>query len=253
MPRTARAVQAGFCYHVLNRGNARRTVFHKDGDFAAFVKLLHHAGERTHIRLLAYCLMPNHFHLAVWPRRDGDLSDFMMWLLTAHVRRYHQHYHSSGHVWQGRFYSCPLDASHLWAALRYTELNPVRAGIVTEPAFYPWSSAAAHCGRTGQRLPLDLSQEPWRECWSPGAWREFLEASGAERDTAALRANTHTGRPLGSPEFVHSLERMLNRTTSPGKGGRPHKQPDILQQAGGDVRRCAPRSRRIAWPAGRGG
>src|SRR5271170_726239 len=103
MPRTARASRAGYCYHVLNWGNGRKTVFHKDADFDAFVKLLKEAGERTPIRLLSYCLMPNHFHLAVWPQHDNDLSDYMMWLLPAHVRRYQKHYHSSGHVWQGRF------------------------------------------------------------------------------------------------------------------------------------------------------
>src|SRR5439155_13009534 len=108
MPRTARASQGGYCYHVLNRGNGRRTVFHKDGDFAAFVTLLRQAGERTPVRLLAYCLMPNHFHLVVWPPADGALSDYMMWLLTAHVRRYHRHYHGSGHVWQGRYKSFPI-------------------------------------------------------------------------------------------------------------------------------------------------
>ena len=102
-PRNPRASQGGYCYHALNRGNGRRTVFHKDGDFAAFVKLLREAGERTPVRLLAWCLMPNHFHLALWPRADGELSDYMMWLLTAHVRRYHRHYHGSGHVYQGRW------------------------------------------------------------------------------------------------------------------------------------------------------
>src|SRR5436305_6655202 len=87
MPRTARASQGGFCYHVLNRGNARRTVSHKDGDYAAFVKLLCQAAERVPVRLLAWCLMPNHFHLLLWPRQDGALSDYMMWLLTAHRTR----------------------------------------------------------------------------------------------------------------------------------------------------------------------
>src|SRR5262249_52808558 len=131
MPRSARAAKAGFCYHVLNRGNARRTVFHKDADFAAFVKLLNQAGERTDMRLLAYCLMPNHFHLALWPRHDDDLSNYMMWLLTAHVRRYHRHYHSSGHVWQGRFRAFPIqEDDHLFTVLRYIERNPVRAGLV---------------------------------------------------------------------------------------------------------------------------
>ena len=115
MPRTRRASQGGYCYHVLNRGNARRTVFHKDGDYVSFLKLLHQAGERTPIRLLSYCLMPNHFHLAVWPRNDGDLSDFMQWLLTAHVRRYHRHYHSTGHVWQGRFKAFPIRCVRIWS------------------------------------------------------------------------------------------------------------------------------------------
>src|SRR5260370_25240280 len=108
MPRGARDALGGYCYHVLNRGNGRRPVFRKDGDFAAFIKLLREAGARVDVRLLAYCLMPNHFHLALWPRRNGDLSAYMMWLTTAHVRRYHQHYHSSGHVWQGRYRSFPI-------------------------------------------------------------------------------------------------------------------------------------------------
>lgn len=120
MPRNPRGSLAGYCYHVLNRGNGRRTIFHKNGDFAAFVQLLRQAGERNPTRLLAYCLMPNHFHLVLWPRADGDLSDYMRWLLTAHVRRYHQHYHSSGHVYQGRFRSFPIqEDEHLLTVLRW--------------------------------------------------------------------------------------------------------------------------------------
>ena len=97
MPRTARARQGGYCYHVLNRSNGRRTVIPKDGDCAAFLKLLRPAAEWTPMRFLASCLMPNHFPLALWPQEDGQLSEYMRWLLTAHVRRYHPHYHSSGH------------------------------------------------------------------------------------------------------------------------------------------------------------
>ena len=144
MPRGARDALGGYCYHVLNRGNGRRTVFRKDGDFAAFRKLLREAGERVDVRLLAYCLMPNHFHLALWPRRDGDLSAYMMWLTTAHVRRYHQHYHSSGHVWQGRYRSFPIqEDDHLLTVHRYIERNPVRAGLVKRAQDWLWSSAAA--------------------------------------------------------------------------------------------------------------
>jgi putative transposase len=82
MPPAARDALGGYCYHVLNRGNGRRSVFHKEADFAAFVKLLRQAGERLDVRLLAYCLLPNHFHLLLSPRADGDLSASMMWLTT---------------------------------------------------------------------------------------------------------------------------------------------------------------------------
>src|SRR5271157_2038460 len=107
MPRTSRAPAGGYCYHVLNRGNARSRVFHKEGDFEAFVEIMAEASLRHPMRVLAYCLMPNHFHLILWPARDGDLSRWMHWLLTTHVRRYQRHYHSSGHIWQGRFKAFP--------------------------------------------------------------------------------------------------------------------------------------------------
>jgi len=131
MSRTARASGVDCCGHVLKRGNARKAVFHKDGDFAAFVKLLKQAQERTPTRPRSCCLMPNHFHLAVWPRRDDDLSNFMMRLMTGHVRRYHRHYHSigHGHIWQGRFKAFPIqEDEHLLTVLRYIERNPMRDG-----------------------------------------------------------------------------------------------------------------------------
>jgi putative transposase len=86
MPRSARSSQGGYCYHVLNRGNDRRTVFHKPGDYEAFRQLLTQARERTPVRLLAYGLMPNPFHLALWPRADGDLSDFRLFPLNFFAR-----------------------------------------------------------------------------------------------------------------------------------------------------------------------
>src|SRR5438067_1910763 len=102
MPRTARASRANVYYHVMNRGNRRAEVFHKAKDYQAFVKVLDDLGEQMGLRVLAYCLMPNHFHLVLWPQHDGELGRWMQRLLTAHVRRYHRHYRGSGHVWQGR-------------------------------------------------------------------------------------------------------------------------------------------------------
>jgi putative transposase len=190
MPRNPRASLGGYCYHVLNRGNGRRTVFHKDSDFAAFLKLLRQAGERTPVRLLAYCLMPNHFHLALWPRADGDLSVYMRWLLTAHVRRYHQHYHSSGHVYQGRFRSFPIqEDDHLLAVLRYIERNPVRAGLVGRAQDWPWSSAAP---ARGGAPALDAGPVP-----RPAEWLEHVNAPQTEADVEALRECIRRRRPFG--------------------------------------------------------
>ena len=140
MPRTARASLGGLTYHVLNRGNARAQVFHKPEDYQAFLDMMVQATIRIPMRILAYCLMPNHFHLALWPHLDHDLSRWMHWLLTTHVRRYLRHYRSSGHVWQGRFKAFPIqEDEHLLVVLRYVERNPLRAGLVQRAEDWEWS------------------------------------------------------------------------------------------------------------------
>lgn len=151
MPRIARASVGDICYHVINRGNAQIEVFHKDGDYRAFMELIGLACQRIPMRVLAYCVMPNHFHLALWPRSDRDLGRWMQWLLTAHVRRYHQHYRSSGHVWQGRFKAFPIEQDdHLLTVLRYVERNPLRGGLVEQAENWRWSSL--HHWRTNASL-----------------------------------------------------------------------------------------------------
>ena len=141
MPRTARASVGGVCYHVINRGNAQAKVFHDSEDYEGFLELLEESVERERMRVLAYCLMPNHFHLAVWPREDGDLSRWMQWVMTSHVRRHHRTYQSSGHVWQGRFKAFPIQQDpHLLVVLRYIERNPVRARLVKRAEDWRWSS-----------------------------------------------------------------------------------------------------------------
>jgi putative transposase len=130
----------------LNRGNARAEVFHAPTDYDAFLDAVAEATLRVPMRTLAYCLMPNHFHLVVWPVGDGDLSRWMHWLTTAHVRRYLAHYRHSGHVWQGRFKAFPAqDDGHLLTVLRYVERNPLRANLVARAEDWPWSSLHPHC------------------------------------------------------------------------------------------------------------
>jgi putative transposase len=220
MPRGARDALGGYCYHVLNRGNGRRIVFHKDGDFAAFVKLLREAGERTDMRLLAYCLMGNHFHLLLWPRQDGDLSRYMLWLTTAHVRRYHQHYHSSGHVWQGRFRSFPLQEDlHLLTVHRYIERNPLRAGLVVRAQDWLWSSATAP--REG--LP-ELTVGPVAHALD---WGRYVNEPQTEAEVEALRECIRRRRPYGDDEWTQRTAQHMGLEASLRPRGRPPKKAEV--------------------------
>jgi len=122
MPRIPRGQVAGHAYHVLNRGNGGTAVFHKDGDYTAFLDWLATAKAKYPVKVFGFCHRPNHFHLAVQPATDAALSPFMQWWMTSHVRRYHRHYRSHGHVWQGRFKCFPNEAPR--SKLRgITELN----------------------------------------------------------------------------------------------------------------------------------
>ena len=170
------------------------------------------------MRLLAYCLMPNHFHLAVWPRHDGDLSDYMGWLLTAHVRRYHQNYHSSGHVWQGRFRAFPIqEDEHLLTVLRYIERNPVRAGLVEQAQEWRWSSAAT---TTVTTLPLDPGPVA-----RPVDWLQHVNSSQTEAELERLRESVRRRRPFGEASWMEKTAQRLGLEASLRPRGRPRKTP----------------------------
>ena len=219
MPRTSRASVGGICYHVINRGNARGKVFHSQTDYKAFVELVEQAGDRVPMRVLAYCLMPNHFHLVLWPYADGDLSAWMQWVLTAHVRRYHSHYESSGHVWQGRFKAFPVQQDeHLLSVLRYIEQNPVRAGLVKRAETWRWSSLSA----INSPLPatfLHPGPIPRRKDWIQWVNRSI---TGADLDQ--LRNSLNRGAPFGSRNWVIRTARRLGVESSLRPRGRPSKR-----------------------------
>jgi putative transposase len=218
MPRPTRAPAGGYCYHVLNRGNARARVFHKDRDFQAFVEVMAEASLRHPTRLLAYCVMPNHFHIALWPKADGELSRWMHWLLTTHGRRYQNHYHSSGHVWQGRFKSFPIqEDDHLRVVLRYVERNPLRAGLVQRAEDWPWSSlhgsSDAPCS-----IWLDPGPAP------RGAdWLEAVNAPMFETDVTRVQESIRRDRPLGDPTWTLATASKLSLESSLRPRGRPPK------------------------------
>jgi putative transposase len=226
MPRTARASAANYCYHVLNRGNGRQEVFHKADDYAAFLKLMVDADQRADcapMRILAYCLMPKHFHLVLWPREDGDLSRWMQWLLTSHVRRYHRHYGTSGHVWQGRFKAFPIQRDdHLLTVMRYVERNPLRSKTlrVRRAERWPWSSitAADACRINLERPTLCPGPVP------RGAdWLEWVNAPLTDAELAALRQSVARGRPFGDAPWQKRTANELGLEATLNPRGRPRK------------------------------
>ncbi|MCH8315393.1 MAG: transposase [Planctomycetes bacterium] len=216
MPRIARATAGGLCYHVLNRGNGRARVFHKDKDYQAFIDLIAEANDRLPMRVLGYCLMPNHFHLMVRPFADGELSTWMQWLMTSHVRRYHAHYHSSGHVWQGRFKSFIVQKDeHFLTAIRYIERNALRAGLVERAE--DWRFGSLYWRTAGRRLGL-LTDWPVQR---PRRWREMVNRPQSEAELEALRLCVKRGRPYGDDRWVKRAAKRHDLQTTLRPLGRP--------------------------------
>jgi putative transposase len=221
MGRLARVVAADVPHHLTQRGNGRRFVLDCDADRSVYLKLLRENLALYKVSLIGYCLMSNHIHLIAVPGTADGLAQALKHTHGRYASYWNVAHQSSGHVWQGRYYSCPLDEPHLWEALRYTELNPLRAALVREAESWPWSSAASHCGTQ----PADdwLALEIWRSNWAPSEWRNYLAAGESESRLAVIRQRTHTGRPLGNAEFVHSMEKIAQRRLAPQKRGPREK------------------------------
>ena len=223
MGRPIRAAVGGLVYHVLNRANARMTLFEDDGDYEAFEEILEHAVERTKTRLLACCVMPNHWHLVVWPRRDGELSRFIGWLTLTHTQRWHAHRQSTGtgHVYQGRFKSFPVrDDGHLLTVCRYVERNALRAGLVRRAEDWPWGSL--HHWKYGTEKGKSLLAAwplPRR-----ARWCEYVNAPQTEAELAALRRCVERGCPFGGDAWRDQMVRRLGLETTLRPRGRPKRQ-----------------------------
>jgi putative transposase len=218
MPRTARAAVAGMIYHALNRGNRRETVFHKPADYDAFVQTIAEARQRLPVDLLGYCVLPNHFHLVLRTHEAGDLGRWMQWLLTAHVRRYHRHYGTTGHIWQGRFKAFPVqDDDHLATVLRYVERNPLRAELVSRAEYWKWSSLPGWLA--GDLLLWRGSPSPRDQDWLMRV-NQPLSAGDLER----LRHCVQRGRPFGSDPWTRQTAKRLGLESCLRPRGRPKKR-----------------------------
>jgi len=217
MGRPLRAAPGDTVYHVLNRANARMTLFEDDGDYLAFQRVLAEACDRVGMRLLAYCVMPNHWHLVVWPRGNGDLSRFMNWLTLTHTQRWHRHRNSvgNGHVYQGRFKSFPIETSeYLLTVCRYVERNPVRAGLVTRAEQWQWSSVASSKGAMLHQWPVPR----------PQAWADWVNADEHHEQVEALRRSVVKGQPFGSEPWTKQMVTRWNLSMTLRKRGRPPKE-----------------------------
>ncbi len=222
MGRPKRAALGGVVCHVLNRANAKMTIFEKDGDYEAFLRIMQEAVERVDMRVLAYCLMPNHWHLILWPREDGDLSKFTGWLTLTHTQRWHAHRHStgSGHVYQGRFKSFPVqEDEHFLSVCRYVERNALRAGLVRRAENWPWGSLHRwkHAAAKEKQL-LSAWPLPRR-----GGWLNYVNAPQSEAELAALRRSVKRGCPFGEESWSKRMVGQLGLESTLRPRGRPRK------------------------------
>ncbi len=212
MPRRNRLVVPGLPHHVTQKGNLDCDVFEEDGDRRAYLSMLHKYAGRYGLDVWAYCLMTNHVHIVCVPRSEGSLSKTLRDAHTRYATWFNRRRAKSGHLWHNRYYSCVMDESHLWAAVRYVERNPVRAGLVTRAEQYLWSSAAAHCGLN----PDPLIQLPFPIQGRIADWGKWL----ADEDvalSAAVRHGTAGGRPLGGEDFLREIEMRAGLILPPNK------------------------------------
>jgi putative transposase len=215
MPRNGRCVEPDLAYHVTQRGSNKQRVFYCSTDYKRYLKLLAAEFADAEARVLGYCLMTNHIHMVVVPKRPDSLAVLFQRVHGRYAQCLNISRGRSGHLWQQRYFSCPLSESHLWWALRYVERNPCRAQLVGRPEEYRWSSAAAHLAEEpnraaelgGQFLDLDF----WNQKGGAENWRELLAGVDEPEKAYLLRRCTYAGRPFGDEEFLKQFEARFQR------------------------------------------
>ena len=230
MPRIARVVVEGLPHHITQRGNGRQVVFDDARDRQVYLNLLREYAERYRLRISAWCLMSNHVHLLGVPEAAGALARALGRTHSDYARYKNARATRSGHLWQARYYSCPIEGAGVWRVMAYIESNPVRAGLVQVPEQYAWSSARAHVTGRDEHGFLDL--QSWRQVYDAERRRTAIRM-GIEEEAfiARLQEATRTGRPFGSAEFMEGIERRTKRLLRPVPAGRPKKvqaqEPEI--------------------------
>jgi putative transposase len=220
MPRSLRTIEAGGIYHVINRGNGKRRIFRKDEDYQAFLKVLAGGLKRHPVELLAFCVLSNHWHLLLWPKTDAALPKLLAWITVTHARRYHQHYKTpgSGHVYQGRYKSFPVqDDEHFLTVARYIEANALRAGVVPDARKWRWCSLAQ---REFGRSELPLSIWPMDR---PRDWASIVNQVMEPDAINQIHQSVIRGRPFGSMAWMQRTAARLGLKNTMNPMGRPRK------------------------------
>lgn len=225
MPRLPRTVFAGIPHHITQRGNRRDDIFFTDDDRIAYLLWLKEYSDKSNVEVLAYCLMTNHVHLIVVPESNDGLQRMLKPLHMRYAQRINRAQNWKGHIWQGRFFSSPLDESYLWAAVRYVERNPVRAGMADRAENYQWSSAAAHCGNRHDDV-LALESGWSKQFAAVEDWSAWLSEGDEIEKVRILRQNSEKGLPCGNADFVQRLGIKAGRLLEFRPQGRPRKPED---------------------------
>lgn len=223
MPRLPRVDVGGELYHVINRANARLPIFFQEEDFELFDAILEEASDKYKMRILAYCLMPNHFHLVLHPRKDGDLQKFMQWLTLTHTQRWHTKNKTigTGHLYQGRYKSFLIqDDNHLLAVVRYVERNPLRAKLVRKAENWGFASLARRLSGNSEKQKL-LSVWPIE---IPDDYLAFVNEPMGEEEEESIRHSVNRGRPFGSERFQSAMIGKYKLEATVRKRGRQSKE-----------------------------
>ncbi len=209
MPRTARMVAVDVPHHVTLRGNNREQVFFQPEDYQFYLSLLKSYLREFNVEMIGFSLMPNHVHEILIPHEKDSLARALGRIHSRYAQYINLSLGRKGHLWQERYFSCPLDLLHLWRALSYVERNPVRAGLVERAWDYPWSSATAHVsGRDSTGL---LSMKLWKSAFTPSEWRRMLDQDDDPNLSRRKRA-TLRGQPLGSKGFMRKIEIKMKQS-----------------------------------------
>ena len=198
-------------------------LFGKEEDYAAFERVLEETYERMEMRLLGYCVMPNQWHMLIWPREDGELSEVMRWLTVTHTQRWHAHYHTSGTgpVYQGRFKSFPVQSDeHFITVARYVERNALRAKLVKRAQDWRWSSIWRRCQRDKSLCSI-LSGWP---VVRPSDWTRRVNRALTSNELKAVRRSVRRGRPFGDETWTKITAKQLGLESTLRPRGRPRKQ-----------------------------